>query len=274
MPQGMRVCNSAVVLKGKLYFQGEKSRTETVLKYTPISDQWTELPPPPVKHFAIATLKSELLVVGGVNISTDKKSHKILTFDEQSQNWTQSHPVMLTALTFSTAIGYQDYLIVAGGQISKNAKVANVNVLDIISNKWKTAQPLPNTDHYNAVLTEDTLYLVGGKTKTVLRAHVPTLISGVESGMWETIPNTPYYHSSPVIFGDTLLTVGGSDKPYGGNPITSIQKYDPATNRWTGIGDLPESLTYPHCVIVNSELFIFDESFLTQSVYVFTLILS
>ena len=265
-PQDMVVYGQPVALNGKLYVRGESTGTlVTVLEYTPGHDKWTELPPPPVKDFTIATLQGKLLVVGGRDrTTTRKKTNTILTFDEHSQQWSQSHPAMPTALTFPAIIGYQDHLIVAGGHNSAGNRIPDVNILDTTSNKWKTAhgQPLPSTDHYYTVLIEDTLYLVGRDTQTVLRAHVPTLISGVKSGVWDTLPNTPYYNSSPVTIGNTLLTVGGSDKPWGGgNPTTSIEMYNPTTNQWTRVGDLPKQVRYPSGIVMNSELFELDTGY-------------
>ena len=243
-----------VALNGKLYVDGVSRVTETVLEYTPGLDEWTELPPPPVDYFTIATIRGKLLVVGGMDKSTSKKTNTILMFHEHSQQWFQTHPAMPTALTYPAVIGYQDHLIVAGGYNSENNRLPDVNIL-ATSNKWKTAQPLPSTDDYHTVLIEDTLYLVGQDLKTALRAHVPTLISGAKSGVWEALPNAPSYSSSPVTFGNTLLTVGGSDKPLGGNPTTSIQMYNPTTNHWTRVSDLPEPVQYPKCIVMNSELF-------------------
>ena len=246
-PLGMVLYDQPVALNGKLYVRGER---RTVLEYKPDHDQ---LPPPPVEDFNIATLCGQLVVVGGEDDSTSKKiMNTILTFDEHSQQWIQSHPAMPIALTFPAAIGYQDHLIVAGGSNSEGNRIPDVNILDTTSNKWKTAQPLPSKDDYYTVLIGDTLYLVGQYTQTVLRAHVPTLISGAKSDVWETLPNAPYYDSSPVTIDNTLLTVGGHK---GGDPTTSIQMYNPTTNQWTRVGDLPEPVEYPNCIVMNSELF-------------------
>ena len=254
-PQGMGVDGQPVVLNGKLYVKGER---HTVLEYTPGHDQWAGLPPPPVEYLTIATLRGQLLVVGGVDKSTHKKTNTILTFDEHSRQWVQSYPAMPTALTNPAVMGYQDHLIVAGGQTA--SYIPDVNILNTASNQWISAQPLPSMGSYNITLIQDTVYLVGKYDKTVLQAHVPTLISGAKSGVWGTLPNTPYYCSSPINIGNTFLTVGGRDKPSrNGNPTTSIQMYDPTTNQWTRVGDLPEPIREPYCVIMNSELFVLGD---------------
>ena len=209
-PRGMIVFGQPVALNGKLYVRGWSWGTRTVLEYTLGDDQWTALPPPPARDFSIATLRGQLSAVGGKDKSTHKKiMNTILIFDENSQQWIQSYPAMPTALTFPAVVGYQNHLIVVSGRNSGNNTIPDVNILDTTSNKWKTAQPLPSTDYYHTVLIEDTIYLVGWNTRAILRAHVPTLISGAKSGVWETLPNTPYYCSPPVTIGNTLLTVGG-----------------------------------------------------------------
>ena len=270
-PRGMEVYCQPVALNGKLYVKGKRRGTWTVLEYAPGHDKWTELPSPPVHTFTIATLRGKLLVVGGMHSGkfTDKVTNTILTFDEHSQRWIQSHPVMPTALIYPAVMGYQDYLIVAGGQNSEGNRIPDANILDTTSNKWKTAQPLPDTDLYYTVLTEDTLYLVGQFSQTVLRAHVSTLISGAQSGVWESLPNAPYNDSSPVTIGNTLLTVGGRDKPFGNKAThtTGIQMYNPTTNQWARVSDLPKAMSDPSCVITNSELYILGSVF-TSLVFV------
>ena len=267
--EGMYVSSQPVTLNGKLYIKGGELfiSDEEVLEYTPGHDQWTALPPPPVKSFTIATLQGQLLAVGGEDKSTgktkDKKTSVILTFNTHSKQWVQTYPAMSTALSTPAVIGYKDHLIVAGGCNSHNNRIPAVNILDTTSNEWKTAQPLPSIDYYYTVLIKDTMYLVGWDTQTVLRAHVPTLISGAESGVWETLPDTKYAWSSTV----TLLTVGGRDKSY--NFFTSIRMYDPTTKHWIRVGDLPELLDFPCCIIINSELFVFH----CQSVHVSTVTL-
>ena len=192
--------------------------------------------------------RAQTLTSNSENILTNNTIH--------NKELTLKVSITPTALTDPAVIGYQDHLIVAGGLNSKGNTIPDVNILDTTSNKWKTAQPLPITDDCYTVLIEDTLYLVGQDTLTVLQAHVPTLVSGAKSGVWETLPNAPYYRSSPVTIGNTLLSVGGGDGPIlDGEPTTSIQMYDSTTNQWTRVGDLPEPVDYPSCIIMNSELF-------------------
>ncbi len=160
---------------------------------------------------------------------------------------------MPKALTFPAVVEYQNHLIVIGGADSNGARIADVNILNT-SNKWITAEPLPPTDDdYSTCLIGDTLYLVGQYTKEVFRAHVPSLISRASSGVWESVASVPFYWSSPIAIGNTLLIVGGSEA-LGGNATSSIHLYDPTKDQWTQCGDLPEKMNSCYCIELSGKL--------------------
>ncbi len=260
-----------VAINGKLYMRGWSNRT--VIVHTPDQDSWNVLPPPPVLHFTIATLRGQLLVVGGVDNSTNEKTNTILKFNESSQQWILSLPPMPKALSVPgpAVVEYQNHLIVIGGQDSNITRIADVNILNT-SNKWIAAEPLPCTnDNYSTCLIGDTLYLVGQVTKEVFRAHVPSLISRASSGVWESVASVPFYWSSPIAIGNTLLTVGGSSEGLlRGNTISSVHLYDPTKDQWTQCGDLPEIMYSCRCIELSGKLYVLGGSIsmsIIRSVY-------
>ena len=265
IPQSMTLVGSPVALKGTVYASGWSEETLTVSVYTPGHDVWDDLPPPPVDNCTIATLKDQLVLVGGRERFTREMSNKIVVWDSQSQKWVYHYLPMTTTRASPAAIGYREYLIVAGGHNSEYKSIPNVNILDTTSRKWVTAESLPSTDYYRSVLIEDTLYLVGCNTRVVLRAHVPTLISQATSAtptssqsVWESLPNTLFYRSSPVAIDNVLITVGGntSGNLVDPNPTTSIQLYNTTNKKWTRVGDLPEGLRDCYCTVLSGELLV------------------
>ena len=259
IPWGKVLLGPPVALKGEVYVKGWSKGADTVYVYTPGHDVWGGLPPPPVDNFTIATLKDQLVLVGGRDNATHIVSNKITVWDSKSRGWVHPYPAMATARTFPVAVGYEDYLIVAGGYNSERKRIPDVNILDTTSRKWVTAESLPSPDYYSSVFIEDTLYVVGDTTRVVLRAHVPTLISHASSAIptlsqsvWESLPNAPFYYSFPVAIDNMLLTVGGSTNNNYSNPdpTTSIQLYNPTNNEWTKVGDLPESVLSCYCTVL------------------------
>ncbi len=247
-----------VAINGNLYMNGSSNGTQTVLVYTPDHDSWSVLPPPPVNRFTIATLRCRLLVIGGVDKFTYRKTNTIFIFDPSSRKWVQPLPPMPKALTYPEVVVYQDYVIVNSGYDSSHNLIADVNILDTTCNKWIAAEPLPRTgDNYSTCLIGDTLYLVGQVTKEVFRAHVPSLISRANSGVWESVASVSLYWSSLIAIGNTLLTLGGSgSNERGGSAISSIHLYDPTKDQWTQCGDLPEKMCNCFCIELSGKLYV------------------
>ena len=247
-----------------------------VLTYSPDEDHWSMLPPL-VDSNAVVALNGQLLMVGGINKRTGETVNTILTFDESSQQWLQSLPLMPVAVSFPAVVEYQDHLIIASGQDSNLKNMTDVNILDTTTNKWTSAEPLPQADYYNPCLIGDTLYLVSRNTKQVLRADLPSLISRASSGVWETVASIPWYWSSLVNVGNTLLTLGGCDsQSLSGNKTIDIHLYDPTKDQWTKCGDLPEPMIC-YCIKLSDKLYAFQRSLdpmTSSSVYISTLSIS
>ena len=185
MPAGMDVLDQPVAFNGKLYMRSRNRGNVTVLVYTPDRDQWTALPCPPVEDFTIATVRGQLLVVGGIDKSTVKITNTILTFDERFQRWIQSLPAIPTPQTLPKVIEYHDHLIVTDQQNSNETKVLIVNILDTSNNKWKPIQRFIITHHvYDTLLIEDAMYL---EHMCPLSYLEPSLVCGRHFQMPHTI---------------------------------------------------------------------------------------
>ena len=249
--KGVTLHGQPVTLNGKLYIRGVDSEWAwNVYEYTPRHNQWAKLPPPLVNDFTIATLKDQLLVVGGFECEgcvVGRTSNIILSFNQSSQEWIKCYLAMPTRSTFPAVLAYEDYLIVTSGR-NETALLCGVNILDTSCSKWFAAEKLPiGIGMCSSVLIEDVMYLVGQDSR-VLRTHVPSLISGTKSGVWERLSDTPYCRSSVVTIGNTLLTVGGRKNRFSSISTLSIQQYDPINDQWTRVGDFPESMK--NCLVV------------------------
>lgn len=255
--QDMEVYGQPMVIGGRLYSKGWSNNTYTVLVYTPDQDNWDELPSPPVENFSIATLREQFLLVGGRDKSTGQKSDKILSFDNCSQHWQQSLSTIPKELSPAAVVQYQDHLIIAGGFDSIDDYIADVKILHTTSNKWIAAESLPKADYYHTTLCGEFLYLIGRDTKTVLQAHVPSLISQA-FGVWKSLLNAPYYHSLPVAISNSLLTVGGCEGTGAlrGSVTSDIHCYDPLKKQWTKVGNLPLPIFDCSCIELSGKLYI------------------
>ena len=89
-----------------------------------------------------------------------------------------------------------------------------------------------------------------GKTKSLLTCSLTELLqSSSSSSIWHRVADAPAYHSTCAAVNGELLAVGGNDKD--DNPSSAIHKYNPTTNSWDLISNMPTA-RYEYLVAVLS----------------------
>ncbi len=129
----------SVVIGDTVYVGGgfaDNERDEcTVMKLE--QDQWTKLPEYTAEYFAMTSLANHLVLVGGYDPRNNQPTNQLAIFE--SGEWTHPYPPMNIARHSSTAVSFNNHIIVAGGKGR-----TSVEVLDVASRRWYIAQSLPN----------------------------------------------------------------------------------------------------------------------------------
>ncbi len=248
----------SVVIGDTVYVGGGNARNDrdrcTVAKLE--KNQWTKLPEYTVKYFAMTSLANQLVLVGGRD---PRPTNQLSVF--KSGEWTHPYPPMNIARDSSTAVSFNNHIIVAGGWDDKG-RTSSVEVLDVTSRRWYIAQSLPHPrSGLKSTLIGNTLYLMGGcdhtgwATKTVHHVDLNELIAKALSNLdtptlWQTIQDTPLKRSAPLSIGRSLLAVGGWDDRL--KPSSWIHLYQPDTRRWVKVGDLPTARHSCTCSVLPS----------------------
>ena len=261
MPIKMSSSVQSVVIGDTVYVGGgnayEDDHDRTVMKLE--QDQWTKLPVHTAKWFAMTSLANRLVLVGGFYPRNSKLTNQLSIFE--SGKWTHPYPPMNIARHSSTAVSFNNHIIVAGGRHDKGRASSSVEVLDVASIRWYIAQSLPNSRSLlKSTLIGNTLYLMGGydhtgSTKTVHHVDLNELIAKALSNrdiptLWQTLQEVPLKHSAPLNIGRSLLAVGGKDDTR--NPSSSIHLYQPDTRRWVKVGDWPTARYNCTCSVLSS----------------------
>ncbi|XP_064407536.1 uncharacterized protein LOC135352306 isoform X3 [Halichondria panicea] len=262
MPIKMGRSVQSVVIGDTVYVGGglaDNGRDEcTVMKLD--QDQWTELPEYTAECFAMTSLANRLVLMGGYDPIDIKPTNQLAVFE--SEEWTHPYPPMNIARHSSTAVSFNNYIIVAGGHDDKVRVLSSVEVLDVASRRWYIAQSLPNPlSELKSTLIGNTLYLMGGfdhtlsATKTVHHVDLNELIAKALSNLdtptlWQTLQEAPLELSAPLSIGRSLLAVGGRDDRDYLN--SSIHLYQPDTRRWVKVGDLPTARYFCTCSVLPS----------------------
>ncbi len=250
MPIKMGISVQSVVIGDTVYVGGGNTVNDrdmcTVMKLE--QDQWTKLPEYTAQRFAMTSLANRLVLVGGIRINPrNKLTNQLAVFE--SGEWTHPYPSMNIARYSSTAVSFNNHIILAGGEDDKGRTLSSVEVLDVASRRWYIAQSLPNPrSAQKSTLIGNTLYLMGGfdhtlsATKTVHHVDLTELVAKAHSNLdtptlWQTLQEAPLEFSAPLSIGRSLLAVGGRDDRF--NSSSSIHLYQPDTRRWVKVGDLP-----------------------------------
>ena len=256
------VINDCVYIGGG--YTGNNVDNSTVLKLDLQRYEWTKLPLYKASFFAMTSYANQLVLVGGQDINTRKLTNRIVLFASESRRWTRMPPMNI-ARSWSTAVNFNNYIIVAGG-LGRRGRTSSVEVLDATSRKWHIAESLPNPcTLMKSTQIENTLFLMGGydhvnPTKAVYKVNLNELImkaifNQATQPLWLNVEDTPFEFSAPLNVGGSLIAVGGRDESndhYHRYSSSSIHLYQPDTRRWVKVGDLPTARYNCTCSILPS----------------------
>ena len=130
-----------VVLKEKVYVGGgvasSDREAQTVMVYDPKLDSYDTLPPYTQKYFSMAVVNDQLVLVGGMDVQTNKVTNKLGVWNERSKRWTQPLPPITAACSSpSVATHNNRWLVVIGG--CDTDYLSRVEILDTTeSHYWR-----------------------------------------------------------------------------------------------------------------------------------------
>ena len=249
------------VINGKIYCGGGETNDDDkyiVYCYDPSQDNWTTLPPLPVRWFDLGQVNGELVAVGGRKKS--EFTNEVFTYDERSRKWKQTLPPMPTARHSPGVLSLQSALVVAGGFTSRVEYTDAVEIFKADTSQWYRTDPLPTACcDISLVIIGNTCYALGGykdpsRLNQLLYASVDDILNNAvpanqttHSGSsantqsaWKTLANTPTYRPAAAVLAGNLLAIGGRETSEGGADKKEVYMFSPSTNSWIYISDLPE----------------------------------
>ena len=240
----------SIVIGDAVFVAAYSGKLQDVLRYDTRSNQWSVLPSCPVTQFGLGKLSGKLVTVGGTardgNFAT---VNHVYTYVQMKQRWKKSIP-MPTPRQLPTVISYNSSIAVCGG----NGGDRVVEVFNSNTAKWYTAAPLPVACVYmQLTIINDTCYLGGGSSRSILCASIPSLFqsssphdqetASQQQLKWTILPDIPISCSAITNAAGTLLALGGCETI----DLTSsdaIYAYSPSTKAWLIVASLPQVCSY------------------------------
>ena len=261
-----------VVFKEKVHigggFTSSDGERQTVVVYDPKQDFYDTLPTYTYQWFSMAVVNDQLVLVGGIDVQTGKRTNKLGVWNEQSRRWTHPLPPMTTACSSPPVATHNNrWLVVVGGFDSEN-HLSRVKILDTTEpGQWYHAASLPQPcSHALPATIGNMCYLLGGFTrgsvlsKKVFSVCLDDLVSQAASqsasasapptpSPWQSLPDTPLTNSTALAFNGALLAVGGGEWP---SSNTTIYHYQPSSRSWIQAGELPTGRSQCICTVLPS----------------------
>ena len=227
-----------------------------VLKYDLDTDNWSRLPRYQYLWFAVSIINSRLTLVGGCDDGL-KPTNQLAVYEPSSQHWTYPYHPMPTPRFRPAVVMYDIWLLVAGGYVAGGRELAAVELLNTSTNQWLAASSLPTPcGSLTSAIVDDHGYIV--TDRKVYRVSLPDIVSQTvdqstaskSPALWRRLPDTPLSCSTAISLRGYLIAVGGRHDNL--TTRTDIHLYQPESEQWTEVGDLPNERYNCSCVVLPS----------------------
>ena len=261
MEYGMTYYPHCVVLERSVYVGGGSTGYGGDYEYyiqvfNMKTNNWSRLPRYEYKWFAMTVINHHLTLVGGRG-GGGEVTNQLAVYEPSSQQWTFPYHPMPTPRYSPAVLMYDIWLLVAGGCYASHTALATVELFNTSTNQWLAASSLPTPCSWlTSAIVDNYGYLVMN-SKKVFRASLPDIVSQTvdqstskSPALWCRLPDTPLSWSTAISLRGYLLVVGGSHD--NGTRSTDIHLYQPESEQWTKVGDLPNARDYCSCVVLPS----------------------
>jgi N-acetylneuraminic acid mutarotase len=192
-----------------------------------------------VQQAATAVLDDRIWVLGGLT-SAQTATAKVMLYDPTLNAWSWG-PELPAPLHHAMAVTYRNELYVIGGYIPEGGEVSAIasdRVYRLHEGRWEQLASLHHARAAGAAgVVGDRIVVVGGRDADNNLVSVTEIFDGTGWRDAAPIP-VPLEHLAAVSDGSALYAVGGRNLSAGQNS-PALQRYDPGTNTWKRLQNMP-----------------------------------
>ena len=247
------------------YYTNSIETTGQVAVYDPAVDQWTTRQDMPehLTHSGVATDFGFVYLAGGYVGDWQGRdtpvSRHVWRYDTASDTWTAMQPLP-AGRSAGALVRVGRKLHFFGGLDVHKRDRAEHWVLDLRRpTRWVEAAPLPDArNHLGYAETGGKIYAVGGQHELNETSGNETSVHAfdVVTGTWSQVASLPrptsHQHNSTFVMGGKLVSAGGST--HNSASLSDVLQYDPATDQWRSLGQLPVPLTAAVITLLNNHI--------------------
>jgi hypothetical protein len=203
------------------------------------TESWAALEPSPLARTEVgaARVGDRIFVVGGF-VSTGGTTGRMVRYDISGDRWSEAAPLPI-AVNHPGITALGGYVYVLGGNLGGDEKSRRLYRYDPRGDRWTRLADAPTA---RAALAlggiGHRLYAAGGYSAaddTLQRLEIFNL----RTDRWKVGPKMPTgrNHVGAAIFQRGLVVTGGRPGPVHGG-LTTVERYDTGTGRWSALPDL------------------------------------
>ena len=245
----------------------QRETLDYVFSYNINNNEWSRLPPPGHYQGRLQIINDQLTVIGGWDTDTNKRTNKVSTFDNSTNQWKRCYPDLMTSRSKPGVVTHEDHVVVLGGAIDDGVYSDDIEVLNWtqplhwMKSNIKLPQPMwcPSL-----TISHDQLYIVGystsgGRYSTAYQLSIDSIISSIgqpptsgQSDNWSRLPNAPHFNTALLPQSYPSVIIGGH------NIIQYAPTYDVAIlditkNTWDRVASLSTPRAYVAVVPISHD---------------------
>ncbi|MFK3970206.1 phage tail protein [Pseudomonas sp. NPDC087358] len=247
-------------IAGALYAMGGYSTAvgvnqgKTLWRYDVASNAWQQKASAPINRsrHAAATVGGMLYVFGGSTDGGSTLTADFSRYDPASDTWaTLQVGPSARAWAGMVEVG-GDLYVLGGGAGAGGSNTKDVWKYTVATNKWTQLGDMPAALNYSLAVA------IGGKVY---------VLAGFVHYIWDVASNTWTSGAAPIVSVDRgagagvsgfLYTVGGTGAVSGeSSTYNHVQEYDPATDKWRRLANLPVTRFLVPAAECNGALYVF-----------------
>ncbi|GIY49244.1 kelch-like protein 25 [Caerostris darwini] len=157
------------------------------------------------------------------------------------------------------AVALNGSIYAVGGATERDESTCLVERYEPGSDTWELMKPMVPMVLWAVTVIGSRIYAIG-EDRTTSDPSMQVQVYDSLSASWSTVSSPKIFRQefAVVVFGDRLHLIGGHSIL---ECLRSVEQYDPASDTWTSLPDLPFTYILPKAVILDNKVVVFEDLF-------------
>ena len=243
------------------------------------AENWTRKADMPTARsdFTTFIVNGKIYAIGGtIDKFGDMDISIVEMYDSKTDIWTRKTDMPTSRITSTAVVNGKIYAI-GGKKIHKRrigpgwgydiTELATVEMYDPVTDTWTQKADMPTIRSAGTCVVDGKIYVIGGTAFNNIKKKKPWRLDTVEvydpaTDTWAKARKMNHARAGPAIsvVDGKIYVMGGTGWPnipnHPGPFLSSIEAYNPKTNQWKEIGDMPDAKSSHTASVINGKIYV------------------